>query len=456
MKFKLTFLSFISSISLCALTSTFAITAQAKAPRWFEVEVILFEQLGDKRLLKEQFTREAQLPHYDSYFDLLTPYLQPDLTVLKQQLPQCQPVKKTVSEAANFITIKSLADIVAQPSAALAANTLAKITNENTLVDAGHNVTGSFGIENNVLEGNAIKGSVVGDSATDITFIDTSALPYFSGQEFCHTNAFPIKKVPTTIKPSGVKNDSHPYLIHENSLQLKDIISRLKWSKNFKPLLHLGWRQIGITRKKAIPVKIFAGEHLEQTYQQALEKQAAYNEAKVQSVSPHMHTLNAQGVLPEPSALTSQPNKMAQLQHIFDNIALIEDGALSEQAIKQLIAPLHEQTSNVDNSLADSTSPLKKPLQPWLLDGFLKIHLDHYLYISADFNIIGEALNLNESNSEIPSADKPLKAINFSQNKRVITGEVHYFDHPYIGMIVQIRRFDPTKPDDEAVTQAIR
>ena len=40
------------------------------------------------------------------------------------------------------------------------------------------------------------------------------------------------------------------------------------------------------------------------------------------------------------------------------------------------------------------------------------------------------------------------KAIRFKQDRRVISGEVHYFDHPYMGMIVQIRPY--TKPEPEA------
>ena len=66
---------------------------------------------------------------------------------------------------------------------------------------------------------------------------------------------------------------------------------------------------------------------------------------------------------------------------------------------------------------------------------------------------------LNQNQVKTPNQgdeNKDVKLINFSQNKRVISGEIHYFDHPYIGMIVQIRRFDPTKPADEAVTQAIK
>ncbi len=46
------------------------------------------------------------------------------------------------------------------------------------------------------------------------------------------------------------------------------------------------------------------------------------------------------------------------------------------------------------------------------------------------------------------------KVISFKQDRRVITGEIHYFDHPHIGMVVQIRRFDPSKPADEAVSQS--
>ena len=108
------------------------------------------------------------------------------------------------------------------------------------------------------------------------------------------------------------------------------------------------------------------------------------------------------------------------------------------------------------NASLKTNKPPVEPLQPWFLDGFFKIHLDHYLYITADFNILSQPLDENKSSAANSSANNPnVKLINFSQNKRAITGEIHYFDHPYIGMIVQIRRFDPNKPKDEAVTQVI-
>jgi len=112
--------------------------------------------------------------------------------------------------------------------------------------------------------------------------------------------------------------------------------------------------------------------------------------------------------------------------------------ALEQQTLAQLVSP-------TQYTLTDKNSPTA-PLQPWFLDGFFKVHLDHYLYINANFNIVEKSLT---------DSDK-FQLVNFKQSRRVITGEIHYFDHPYIGMIVQIRRFDPSKPTDEAVSQAIK
>lgn len=71
----------------------------------------------------------------------------------------------------------------------------------------------------------------------------------------------------------------------------------------------------------------------------------------------------------------------------------------------------------------------EEPLSYWELDGLFKIHLRHYLYITADFDV----------NEKLPNGD--IESARFSQFKRVISGEIHYFDHPRMGMIVQIRKY---------------
>jgi len=84
-------------------------------------------------------------------------------------------------------------------------------------------------------------------------------------------------------------------------------------------------------------------------------------------------------------------------------------------------------------SLVDSnTSQFRSQPQAtsvWELDGLFKIHLNHYLYITADFDLA----------EKLPTGD--IETARFAQFKRVISHEIHYFDHPKMGMIVQIRKF---------------
>jgi len=541
MKFKLTLLSFISSISLCAITSPLALAVE-KAPRWFEVEVILFKQLGDKKLLKEHFPDEIQLANYDHYFDLLTPYLQPDIASLKQQLSQCEPSNITVNPAeitSDVLEIKSLAEIEALASDELSQELIKqqpeKKPENQSLSSLTTSEMDTFGANNQAViteetsvqvfevqtiddiepqgltEQQVILLTAAEQEFADIQFSDKPRYPYFPNKKLCiiveelsaeeligemispqklsanSVDSFAVSKVPTTIKGSGLRSDSQPYLISKNSLLLKDVVTRLKWSKNFKPLLHLGWRQIGITRKKSIPFKIFAGEHLEQTYQQALNQQAnilaeqealqidqqallshtkeqinqpSDNSAEMAKQANDGHEINLANEEEIAQQITfSQQQQLVQLKAIFEQLALIDENSLSEQGIEQFLARVENKgipsaDSNTELNNVTPQGKVSKPIQPWLLDGFIKIHLDHYLYITADLNIASETFN-NEVNKQT-SGNNGLKAINFSQNRRVISGEVHYFDHPYIGMVVQIRRFDPSKADDEAVSQAIR
>ena len=64
--------------------------------------------------------------------------------------------------------------------------------------------------------------------------------------------------------------------------------------------------------------------------------------------------------------------------------------------------------------------------------------------------ILDEQSNLTSSiNTEVPE----LKTIRFEQNRRVISKEIHYFDHPYMGMIVQIRPFNVPEPEVEVAAE---
>ena len=96
-----------------------------------------------------------------------------------------------------------------------------------------------------------------------------------------------------------------------------------------------------------------------------------------------------------------------------------------------IAADTHFENSfiSVINPIQTLTPAAQENQEKWELDGFFNIYLRHYLYINSEFDF-SEKLE----NGELQSA-------RFAQFKRVISGEIHYFDHPKMGMIVQIRKF---------------
>ena len=80
----------------------------------------------------------------------------------------------------------------------------------------------------------------------------------------------------------------------------------------------------------------------------------------------------------------------------------------------------------------------------------------NYLHIDGEFNLREQdkikriandletqaAYALNGASKQAPY----LRSYYFSQLRRVISHETHYFDHPKLGVVVQIRRTDLSAP----------
>ncbi len=103
----------------------------------------------------------------------------------------------------------------------------------------------------------------------------------------------------------------------------------------------------------------------------------------------------------------------------------------------------------------------------WQLNGWIKIYLEHYLFIETrlDLREQGERVWTVESLERNPNAldgevvemeerEPFLMTIPLDQNRRVRSREIHYFDHPKMGLIVQIRRMDQPQLADSGVTEA--
>jgi len=544
MKLNLAFLSTVLIFNSIPLAMSAEALAEKKAQteRWFEVEVILFKQLNNKSALKEQFPNNIStdsLPKYKQSFDLLNPYLQPNLTRIKKFAPQCGEKDEQQLFLASLQSVSTpfpeqIALIEHVPRFELPDFTKEPYINGQVTTDEAINAT-TENAEQALTESEQINKEQPEPITPEIAVLEPETelepeleittefdfqqedldKPIFSTQDFCviaksdiealfeqeqladfNLDAFGVESLPSKLNASGAHVSDSPYLIADDSLLLKDISKRLRWSKEFKPLLHFGWRQVGITQKKAIAVKLFAGEHLEYNYQQALKefneaiqaevtaekaieenllKQLAQAQTDDQVVSDQLiNGISNQGIDDKranqiDAQLTlSLANKKQALNHLFFQLDELSNNLENSEVIEAIANNTEKQsldtilTANKVKTLEGELlpniiPPPQAPLQPWFLDGFFKVHLDHYLYITADFNVVNKnTVTIEHKGDKSKREDDDLKLINFSQTRRVITGEVHYFDHPYIGMIVQIRRFDPTKPADEAVTQAIK
>ncbi|MFM2484150.1 peptidoglycan binding protein CsiV [Celerinatantimonas yamalensis] len=87
----------------------------------------------------------------------------------------------------------------------------------------------------------------------------------------------------------------------------------------------------------------------------------------------------------------------------------------------------------------------------WQLQGGIKISLQHYLYIDSQLlltevkNTAAQSTAVNTQTNIVPNSanTQPLNALvsyKFDQKIRVRSGEIHYFDHPKMGMLIQIRK----------------
>jgi hypothetical protein len=194
------------------------------------------------------------------------------------------------------------------------------------------------------------------------------------------------------------RHETVPYLAAESAFQMTEVAERLRRQRQHQLLLHTVWRQAPVTERRAIPSRWYAGRNYSQQFDYWGQP-----------------LTNSTGVVEPPSAVVS--------------------GDLLEQIdsrLQQLAAgvPLAQPTENSEEQRRLAQSNANIPEQVWQLDGLFKLHLDHYLFVNTDFNL----RQLQEGK---------LHSINIKQSRRLISGEIHYLDHPKLGIVLQIRRFEP-------------
>lgn len=458
-------------LTAAILTMPLNISAATKKnnDRWFEVEVILFNQLGDKSALKEQFPETSQLPQYKRVIDLLGSYLNPDIVSIKQKLPLCNAIatsynlnqyqtslpplfhEKSLGDIENSVIMDEFSYQQGTENAAL--DTELNQKNESALAQLAPSKSSIEAAQAKLAMQELVEAAEQAFEKTLPSYSNNAdprilcQIPEATFTEFQNLPAnfdyygFQVDKMPLRIRASGSTFVNQTHLLGDDALQLQDVVKDLRYSKNFKPLLHVGWRQVARAKNKAVAVKMYAGDNFEKHFQDQL---AGFHKQQIENE-------NNESTFDDLSSIDSATLTQQKIIQIIDNINAVPEDT------DTLLTSLDQQQDTENNAVPNDSHTKKAPeapIQPWFLDGFFNIHLKHYLFITADFNVLDKTLAQlsTEAISQEGVYNETLvaqaKPIRFKQNRRVISGEVHYFDHPYIGMIVQIRPYKKPKQEE--------
>ncbi|MEM0910494.1 MAG: CsiV family protein [Pseudomonadota bacterium] len=118
--------------------------------------------------------------------------------------------------------------------------------------------------------------------------------------------------------------------------------------------------------------------------------------------------------------------------------------ALQEDIVNQTTRNWEDNTKE-DKPLIDEES-INETDDVFEIEGRIKVYLQNinripYLHIDSD--IMHHQFAINEEG--VPE----IRSYPFEQRRRIISKQIHYFDHPAFGMIVRLERYDPSTNEDE-------
>lgn len=242
--------------------------------------------------------------------------------------------------------------------------------------------------------------------ADNTTQADATALP-------CQQRQAEIrmpKQLPVNISPRDSSTASQPgaLLLSESRAQFGGVINALKRQRGLKGLLHLTWQQQMKPRHRAEALHLFGGRNFGSDFKLSGLPQSQLDTASNSSLNGLSEDLSEEK-LPE-QALDNGLGEPTQM------------GSEEYAALGSLMVP-------------------QTPKAVWELDGLLNIYLSHYLYVETRFNLREAGYKSLATQEGEPELQTPfLYSIPMEQNRRIRSGEIHYFDHPRMGMILQVRR----------------
>ena len=403
-------------ILLCSFTAL-TFTANAQQPsidseiadrgwRWFTVEVVVFRNVEPSTSTNEQFSLQIQPFNVAASRDLFSPrFAELNLTGYIAALPLCSGTR-------GFLPI----------------------------------------VRQQLLSPGLLVAELQNYSADSFACRRQEHLPLVTAwyqnslEQYTHT----ISAIPTVV--SGNQNPSReellaadiPFLLHQRNFRFNNLRQQFDRRGDTEVLLHTAWAQPVFARNRGRKMRLLGGRNFSEEYDFFGFPKARSGYAELLEELRYS-------------------NVSSNLEHRAIRATAATDLATDDMFndINTLFTAIERNEFNfVDYAHRDvnlpqrpSRVPAGTPNQVWEFDGLLEIYLvGNYLHIAPEFNL-REVITLNPSarspeqqvDDFLNNNDNSLKFLRnytFNQLRRVISHQLHYFDHPHYGMVIEIRRTD--------------
>ncbi|QHJ10676.1 hypothetical protein FX988_00896 [Paraglaciecola mesophila] len=446
------------AITLLALSCTLGLhsTAQAK-DWWFDIEVIVFKRDIAAQSIAESFEHKAPEFASATAFDLLSDYVTPDLTYMNAGLPHCdisiedklkeqQARELTLTNHVFTQTDYSYLDAQDAPELDETSALFEQLNGSQNTQSDGQDERADALNEQTPPDNDAALAQRTLTEPTWVKWQIPPSLPCAFAQDkvlLLGPYDHPIPETQPTHIPrviDGVEwpGRQSPYLLPKASLELTKLEEHIRWQKDLTPLLHVVWRQpVVFGKDKAQPFKLIAGENYASAYAQDGKR-------KVET---------APKTIEDPRFLDAQQHTDAPKLELANDalFAQINAAITSSEPAKIIDFNQSEGAGGVASIDAeDFMHVAENPL--WQVEGDFKVYLENlgrtpYLHIDSDLDFRAP-ITLRLPGETDVAPNNFLQSFHFDQLRRVISTQLHYFDHPLFGMVVQIRRYEPPKETD--------
>lgn len=421
---------------------------------WFDIEVVAYKRNLSADDISEQFDSGLNLIDSQNSIDIISDFVHPDLTFIRANLPVCfaEPIESDFPDFTYQYDDSLYSDIEYQ-TLIVEQPILEEITDETS--------------QNDELDEQPIETLPPPSLFSSPLIVPEWTPPRILEDHTCayepQENRQPfIRKVPKTINGVEWRNYKQPYLLSKSSLELIDLAKDIGRKRSLTTLLHMGWRQqVFFGQDESAPLHLIAGRNYGDTFDLGGKP----------LIKPEPVIVQVPLASDDGAEFNDELGLLETVQSdSVDLIAKIQTALESNEGVVNLeeLIYLAQQPPIIDSEPLDYPNltaqqiEIKPELELpdiWELDGKLKIFLRYigrtpYLHIDGKIDFRAPVLETStfvqtqseEVNEELKQR---LQSFEFKQLRRVISKQLHYFDHPLFGLLVQIRRYDLPPPVEE-------